>query len=32
MLKPLTLSFFANEWSASTSGGGKERCKCGVYI
>lgn len=31
MLKPLTLSFFANEWSAST-GGGKGRCKCGVYI
>lgn len=31
MLKPLTLSFFANEWSASTSGA-KERCKCGVYI
>ena len=31
MLKPLTLSFFASEWSVSANGG-KERCKCGVYI
>ena len=31
MLKPFTLSFFASEWSASASGG-KERCKCCVYI